>query len=245
MWSGNPAISLFWKLLLLSRALFLPQASETWLCPKTVNLFTVGVTAATKHWLNCWNCVGVRSTWRAVMLCLSSRPDPVSSAQDNKECLFSFCESVPLCNHFRVFACVWFSWWADCRHGAHWTRRAFTVCPLYMAMYKLPHYETFLLLSHARSFGLGIEMLARWLVRTEISHQILDESWTLIYVLMASVVPRVFTEHHPQCAESHTSPLSARQIGEDKWSDTSLEVRLCILGKQIVHVYTHELNLLC
>lgn len=84
---------------------------------------------------------------------------------------------------------------------------------------------------------LGIEMLARWLVRTEISHQILSELWTLIYVLMASVVPRVFTEHHPQCAESYTSPLSARQMSGDKWGDTSLRVRLCILGKQIAFMF--------
>lgn len=50
VWSGNmnwnPAISSFWILLLLSSA-FLPRASETWLHPKTVNLFTVGVMAAT------------------------------------------------------------------------------------------------------------------------------------------------------------------------------------------------------
>lgn len=34
------------------------------------------------------------------MLCLSGSPDPVSSAQDKKECLFSFSESVPLCKSF-------------------------------------------------------------------------------------------------------------------------------------------------
>lgn len=102
-------------------------------------------------------------------------------------------------------------------------REDFTVSPLYAAMYKLPHHETLLLLSHTSGFGCGIDMLGRWLVCTEISHQISDELWTWIYVLMAPVVPQVFIEHHPQCAESYASPLSARQFREDKWSDTKFD----------------------
>lgn len=105
-----------------------PQASTPISWPKIVNLFLVGVMAGTLYGLNCWNCVEVRSLLRAVMLCLSSRPDPVSSAQDNEGDqifslrLFSFCLCVTMC----LLMCGYSSR-TECRHSAYWMWKVTTV----------------------------------------------------------------------------------------------------------------------
>lgn len=135
-----------------------------------------------------------------------------------------------------------FSWWADCRRGAYWTRRAFTVCPLYRATYKPPHYETFWISSHASGFGQFGPMVGpdrnisphiRWIMNVNLwPHDFggpPSVRWappTVCWIMHFSFICKAdqwgqMEQHQPQSSIVHSGKINC------------------------IHVSTHELNLLC